>query len=213
MRKHKMLIIITSLLTLLPLFAGLLLWNRLPDRIATHFGLDGTPNGWSSKGFTVFGLPAILLGCHLFCAFVTALDPKGKNISDRAYCCILWIVPAASLFCGYSTYSDALEWPGGIPIERGVYLFLGILLLILGNYLPKSGQNYTVGIKLPWTLASEENWNKTHRLAGWVFVIGGLVSILNMFLQQHWLMTAVLAATILIPTGYSLGLYLAEKKK
>ena len=50
MKKHKTLVIVTSLLTLLPLFAGLLLWNQLPDRIATHFGFDGTPNGWSGKG-------------------------------------------------------------------------------------------------------------------------------------------------------------------
>ena len=100
-KRHKTSVIITCLLTLAPLFAGLVLWNRLPERIATHFGMDGTPNGWSGKLFAVFGLPVFLLFIQLICVFVTSADPKGKNISDKAYQAILWIVPASSLICGY----------------------------------------------------------------------------------------------------------------
>lgn len=211
-RKHKKAVILTSLLTLAPLFAGLILWNRLPDRIATHFGFDGTPNGWSGKTFTVFGLPLFLLATHFVCAFFTALDPKGKNISDKVYLIILWLVPLVSLICGYVIYSNALDFPDFLGAGRSMFLLIGILLIVLGNYLPKSGQNYTVGIKLPWTLADESNWKKTHRLAGWIFMACGLLCLLNVFFQWKWVLAAVLLATLLIPTAYSFALYWKGKK-
>ena len=212
-KRHKKSVIITCLLTLSPLFAGLILWNRLPERIATHFGMDGTPNGWSGKIFAVFGLPMFLLIIQLICVFVTSADPKGKNISDKAYQAILWIVPASSLICGYSIYSHALGLSEYFGIEKGIYLFLGISLLVLGNYLPKSGPNFTIGIKLPWTLTDEDNWRKTHRLAGKLFVLGGIVFMINVFLQWHWLLWGIMIPLILIPCIYSFCLYQKKKRK
>lgn len=79
MKKYKKQLILSSIVTLLPILIGLFLWNRLPDTIATHFGSDNVANGWSSKPFVVFGLPLILLGIHLFCLFTTMNDPKKKH--------------------------------------------------------------------------------------------------------------------------------------
>lgn len=98
-KKHRILILITSIVTLLPVLIGILCWDRLPDTIATHFSSDGTPNGWSSKAFTVLGLPVIIFGAHILCTFCTSLDPKYKNISPKMYRLILMICPVCSLVC------------------------------------------------------------------------------------------------------------------
>ena len=83
---------------------------------------------------------------------------------------------------------------------------LGIIFVILGNYLPKAKQNYTFGYKIPWTLNSEENWNKTHRLAGWIMVIAGIIFIINAFFLFEWV-PAVLTVLALAPVVYSYLLY------
>ena len=75
--------------------------------------------------------------------------------------------------------------------------------MVMGNYLPKVKQNYYMGIKLPWTYADEENWNRTHRMAGKLWVVGGIILLLNFFLQIAGLEIAVLILMILVPTIYS----------
>ena len=94
-------------------------------------------------------------------------------------------------------------------ISTVVPVFVGLLFLILGNYLPKIRQNRTVGIKLPWTLQSEENWNRTHRLSGFLWVLCGLVMIPLSLLRlwSGWLFGALLAVMVLIPTVYSYALH------
>ena len=96
-KKHLKTLIITSLITLTPIIFGVMKWNVLPDEIATHFGADGTPDGFSSKAFVVFGLPFIMLGFHLLCFFGTNLDPKKKNINDTMMKFVLWIIPCLTI--------------------------------------------------------------------------------------------------------------------
>ena len=80
-KQNKKLLLLTSVITLLPVFIGLFLWNQLPDSVATHFGLNNQPDGYSSKAFAVFGLPLILLAVHLVCVVATNIDPKSKDIN------------------------------------------------------------------------------------------------------------------------------------
>ena len=82
-------------------------------------------------------------------------------------------------------------------------LLMGILFIIVGNWLPKCQQTYTMGIKLPWTFASEANWNATHRFGGKVWVIGGIITMLTAFLGSFWLMMVILLAMVILPTVYS----------
>ena len=89
-------------------------------------------------------------------------------------------------------------------------LILGVVFVVVGNYLPKVKQNYYLGIKLPWTYASENNWNKTHRLGGKVWVIGGLLLLVNAFLKIKYFEIVIFVAMIFIPTIYS---YLYSKKE
>lgn len=213
LKRHKTYLLLTTLLTASPMLAGLLLWNRLPDAIATHFNIHGVADGWSSKPFAVVGLPLLLAAIHLVCAFATAADPRKKNIQDKLFRLVLWICPLCSLFVCGSVYLYALGVAVNISLVAGV--FTGFIFLVTGNYLPKCRQNYTLGIKLPWTLADEENWNRTHRFGGWLWMAGGVVILLASLLggMTSWLLFGTILVMVLLPTAYSFLYYLRHKKE
>ena len=204
-RKHLKLLIITSVIILLPLFAGLILWDRLPAQMPTHWNMGWEVDGWSSKAFAVFGLPLMLLGFQWLCLLGTAADPKRENHPQKVVQLVLWVIPFLSVLLHTLTYAAAL----GKQVQMEVILpvFIGLLFSIIGNYMPKCRQNYTIGIKIPWTLNSEENWNRTHRFAGWVWTFGGLVILLAGFFGGFWLFLPITLVMVLAPIVYSGLLY------
>ena len=204
MKENKSKVIITSIVTVFPMVIGFLLWNRLPEKIATHFGSEGA-DGWSTKLFAVVISPLILLVIHLFCLGVTLNDPKKRNIGNTMMSVIFWIVPVVSLVSNLSIYGYALGMD--LNIDMIVGILVGVMFLLLGNYMSKSHQNYTVGIKLPWTLNSEENWNRTHRLAGKLWIFAGILFIGNIFFQNWQIPFVVTIAVVIIPMIYSFLLY------
>lgn len=201
MKVSKRKLIITSVIILLPVIFGLVMWNQLPDPMPTHFGADGQADGWSSKAFGVFGLPLIMLGVHLLCIFASVADPKSKNYSEKLFGIIVWLCPVLSIFAEGMTYAYALGY--GMNTTRYAMMFVAVLFIILGNYLPKCRHNYTLGVKLPWTLADENNWNATHRLAGYLWIIGGLVLLVNAFFFNMYVFMVVLFMMVLVPSVYS----------
>lgn len=205
LKKYKGTIILTSVIILLPVIAGLILWDRLPAEIATHFGADNQPNGFSSKAFAVFGLPLIILGLHLLCIIATNTDPKNKNISGKAIAIVLWIIPLTSLILMSVTYAYAL----GTKMRIGfiVIMLLGILFILLGNYMPKTKQNYTFGLRIPWTLNDKENWVKTHRLAGKLMVLGGAIICATAIFENPFIFFPIVIVMVLVPIAYSYKLH------
>ena len=204
--KNRKMLIVTTLVCLLPLLAGALVYSRLPEQVATHFDLHGNPDGWSSRAFAVFGLPGILLAVNLLVPFLLRADPKHENMSGALVNIAIWTVPLVSLLCSGLTLGRALGYD--LRIEMVLPVFMGILFILIGNYLPKTKQSYTMGIKLPWTLASEENWNRTHRLAGFLWVIGGAFFIVMSFIGWNLIAFLIpLALMVLAPTVYSYLLY------
>ena len=210
LKQHKKTIILTSLLTLLPIPMGLLLWNRLPEQIPSHWGIDGEIDGWSSKAFAVFGFPCILLALHWICVLASNADPKAKDYHPKMFHLVLWICPVLSLVLNALVYTTALGYP--LDVEVIMPLLEGLMFLIVGNLLPKCRQSYTLGIKLPWTLANEENWNKTHRFGGKLWVIGGIITMATAFLGSFWILLAVLIVMVAAPTIYSYSLYRKQSK-
>ena len=209
MKEYRKRMVITSLVTILPMFAGLLLWNKLRDTMATHFGSNNTPNGWSSKTFAVIGLPLLLLVLHWISVGITLNDPKKRNIGKMMFTVIFWIIPIVSLFANGATLLYALGWK--VDIGLIISILVGIVFILLGNYLSKNRQNYTVGIKLPWTLSNEENWEKTHRMASKLWVLGGVLFLVNAFIQNEILFLFVIITLAVVPVVYSFILYRREK--
>ena len=201
LKQYKRSLVVTTLITLLPILVGVLLWNQLPQQMATHFDWRGEANGWSGRAFTVFGLPCMLAGFHLLCAVGTAADPRRRNISSKLFHLLLWICPLCSWFCSVATYAYAL----GVNLDISLLTvgFMTVLFVVVGNYLPKCRQNYTMGIKLPWTLADEENWNHTHRFAGWLWTLCGVLMFPVYLLGWKIGILVLFAIMVLLPVGYS----------
>lgn len=195
----------TSVITLLPVLAGLIFWDSLPDRMPTHWNSAGEIDGWSSKAFAVFGLPLILAAVQWICLLATSVDPKKENHSEKVLHLIFWIVPALSVLLNTVTYAAAL----GKEIRMNLIMpvFIGFLIAVIGNYLPKCRHNYTIGIKVPWTLNSEENWNRTHRFAGRIWLICGIAMMLAGFFEIIWILIVFMLLMVLIPVIYSYLLY------
>ena len=210
LKKNKATLIVTTLVLLIPMLVGLLLWNQLPDPMPSHWDINGEVDGWSSKGFAVFFFPALLLAIHWLCVFASCADPKSKNYTPKMITLVLWICPVLSLVVNSMVYAAGLGYE--ISIEIVMPLLVGLMLVIVGNLLPKCRQSYTMGIKLPWTLHNEENWNKTHRFGGKLWVIGGVIILATAFVGSFWILMGVLIVMVAAPTIYSYCLYRKQKK-
>ena len=210
MKVNKKLFIVTTLLILLPILFGILKWNELPDMIATHWNVEGIPDGYSSKTFAVFVLPLILVTVHLLCTFGSKMDPKRENYSDKLFAIVLWICPILSNILGYVTYANVLGYEVNVP--KIATLLMGFAFVIIGNYMPKVKQNYTMGIKLPWTLNDETNWYKTHKLAGWVWMLSGIATLICSLFNFYAIILFVMLIAMFVPTIYSYLLYRKQEK-
>ena len=210
--KNKKTLVITSLLTLLPIPVGLLLWNKFPETMAIHWGITGQADGFASVPFAVFVPPVIMLAVQWLCILATALDKGNKNRNQKMQTIVLWVIP---LICNLSCcgiYALALGWKFS-PVAWTM-IPMGLLFAVIGNYMPKTRMNSTMGIKVPWTYSSEANWNATHRFAGKVWMLGGLLLALSGLLT-HWLAVTIMLASILVlivlPVAYSYRFYKKEK--
>ena len=209
-KKNKIKLIISSILILFPMFFGIIISDRLPDKLATHWGLNGEIDGWSSKNFVIFLLPLLIFALHWICTIITSFNKKAKTQNQKILNIIFWICPAVSIFASSFSYAHALGYEPNVALFAPI--FLGSLFIIIGNYLPKTTQNKYLGIKIKWTLESEENWNATHRFGGKLWVIGGIILILSALLPtlaSMITMFSLIIALVLAPIIYS---YIYSKK-
>ena len=204
--KSKKTLILSSVMILLPMAAGLILWNRLPEQMPTHWGFSGKVDGWSGKAFAVFGLPLIMLFFHGVCALAMKLDRQNQTGGNRKVMdMILWLFPVMSVMMSAFVYGSALGEE--IRMTSVMAAPMGLLFVFVGNYLPKCRQNSTLGIKLKWTFNNEENWNKTHRVGGLCWVLCGLGIIVCGLLDWLLAVPVLFFVMILVPTVYSWRLY------
>ena len=210
-KNNKLKTLISSIVILLPSLFGVIMWDKIPDVIVTHMGLDGTPDSMGSKAILVFGLPAILLVAHLFCLWISGKDPGHKKQSKKALGIIFWILPVASICINGLMYAVTFE----VQFNPMILLifFLGFMFIGIGNYLPVCKQNATLGIKIKWTLENEENWRATHRFSGKVWFVCGVLILPCAFLPEKFVpavLMGILIPVVVLPVAYS---YLYYKKQ
>ena len=212
-KKNKITIIFANILTLLPIVSGVILWNRLPASLPIHWNLAGEADSYGSKAFFVFGLPLIMLALLWVCIILTSLDKESKKQNPKAVSAMLLIIPLLSCCLSGLTYGAVL-YESTFPIYF-INLILGGMFIIIGNYLPKCKQSKTMGIKIKWTLESEENWQATHRFGGIVWFFCGAALVLTILLPEKLSMAAMfvlLLVAALCPTVYSYCFYRKQKK-
>ncbi len=194
-----------------PFLLSAAFYSRLPETMPTHWDIQGNPNGYSSRFFAAFGLPAILLICTVFVNFSISADPKKQNIDRSPQMKLIsrWLIVIVANVTQASVIAKVLYKDFNISVL--ITVLVGVVIAVLGNYLPKCKPNYTVGIKLPWTLASEENWRKTHRFAGFVWIVGGIMIAASAFTPYKWLMLVAVVLLSVIPAIYSYYLFRKDK--
>ena len=210
-KKNLKTIIATAIITLSPIVIGLIMWNKLPEKIVTHFGANGMPDQYSNKAFAVFGLPLVMLGIHLLCILATKLDPKHSNITDKNFKLVLWITPLLSLILSILCFAYSIN--NTVPVVTVIIIFMGVLFAVIGNIMPKVKQNYSLGIKIPPTLHDKENWYKTHRFAGKLWVLGGVIICLTAVFENIFVFMAITLVIAFAPMVYSYAIANRKNEK
>lgn len=201
----KITVLLTTFICLLPIIMGTIFYKELPEQMAIHFNNAGEADNYMNKNLVLFGLPMLLAVLNLYHQFRLVTEPKKTNYSKILLYLSQWLIPVISV--GAMSYTILVGLGRGFNISNVGAIILGILIIVLGNYLPKCHFNYTMGIKLPWTLNSEENWNKTHRLAGFIWVIGGIIILLSFLWKVEYVVLGVIGTIVFIPMVYSFQLY------
>lgn len=200
--KKIFLILITSIFTILPILIGFLIWDKLPDKIPVHFDINGIPDRYDNKLKAIIEGPLIFLLLHLFTIFAINKTPKNNNIGSKMKILSYLFAPVMSISMAILTYLFITGF--NFNITNLIMILVSIIIIIIGNYLPKCKQNYVVGIKLPWTLDDEENWYKTHRFAGKIYVFIGVVSLLaNLFFKNNSIFIILVLLSTFIIIFYS----------
>ena len=208
-KNNKWKILISSLLTLSPMLFGLAVYDILPEQMALHWGISGEADGWSSPLFIILFIPTILLAFNLICLCLTPLlDKRNLTQNKKAMNIIFWIMPVLSIYVNGMIYATAFGLE--LNLMAIVCVLLGVLFLAIGNYMPKISQNRTLGIKIKWTLANEENWNATHRFSGKVYFVAGIIFLLCAFLPEAYFVAAMILTmlvAVVLPIAYSYNFY------
>lgn len=199
---NKKLLFLSILLCLLPILLGAVMYDQLPAQVPIHFDMAGIPDNYASKGFAVFGLPLLMTAFHILLHWAIRNDKAMAAASPAAILAITyWIIPILCNVLMPITLFIAMGIE--VPIALITSVMMGILFVIIGNYLPKCKPNRHMGIKLPWTFASEENWRRTHRFGGFVFVAAGIATLIAGIFRIDWLLLTALFGAILLPIVYS----------
>ena len=196
-----------------------LVWNNIPPQVALHFDWSGKADRFGSKNellTTSFILVITNIAVYLILTNIYRIDPK-KNAAenkDRLKRLAFGVVVFLSAVLSMIIYSSS---KGNISFSSGILLSgMGLLFAFIGNYMHNIKPNYFAGFRLPWTLENEDNWKKTHALAGKLWFAGGLaLAFICLFLSAkpaYILFLAVMGVLTIIPVVYSFRLFREQKK-
>ena len=203
LRKSSIISIIASILILITF--NILFYDKMPAELPTHWNFQGQADDYSSKFDAMVLTHGFLVVMNIFACFMLDNDPRNKKqknflmtLSKLAMPAIMIVVYTVTVMVGLGR---------DVNVSVIIPLFVGLLFIAIGNYLPKTKRNYTMGIKLPWTLNSDENWRRTHRLGGICFIIIGISLIVSVFLKSEIVFLVPLILGGIIPAFYSYYLY------
>ena len=208
--------IISLVLLVAATLAGLLLWNKLPEPMASHWDVNDQVNGYMSKFWGVFMMPLIVLGMTALFLVIPNIDPLKANIAKFRDVFNLFIV----LIVAFMLYIHALTllWNLGytdVGIGKSMLPAMGLLFIAIGAMLRKAKRNFFIGIRTPWTLSSDTVWDKTHQLGAILFMASGVLAFIGGFfggMIAFWMLMVPLMGSTIFLLVYSYVLYQQEAK-
>lgn len=211
LRKNKLPLILSSFIVLLPCLVGIMLQLFRPKIIASDWSGNGTGSFWNAKIALLSISSFFMLAVHWLCALLILKDPKNKTQSEKVLNLGLLIIPVLSLICGCTLIEAATGKNFGLGFITQI--FLSTIFFVLGNYMPKCKPNHSIGIKVSWTLHSEENWNKTHRITGMFWVAGSVTMFLFIMVFESGFISKTLPILFIMVAGPILFSVLYYKKQ
>jgi uncharacterized membrane protein len=205
------------LIMLVPAIYLAMVWDRIPEQVAMHFDIEGTPDRYGSKReFLVMTLVLVAVSAlsYLLLTNIYRIDPKRyapenkDRLKKMGFGLVIFLAALQCMFIYNSSH--------GITSFGLIIPAMGLLFAFLGNYMQHIKPNYFAGFRLPWTLESEDNWKKTHKLVGKLWFAGGLlIAVVSLFLHQKAafiFFITVMSIITVIPIIYSYRLYVEQKK-
>ena len=184
------------------------LYPSLPEQIPTHWNIQGEVDDYTPKPWGVIVLPLAAILVFVIMKLIPLISPKGFRTDQFMDVINIFTVTLVGFMSGIGLMVLLAASGRSVQMNEMVFAALGLLFIVLGNYMSKVRKNFFIGIRTPWTLASDEVWSRTHRLGGWIFVLIGSFMFLNAFIQfpQAWLIGAIVILA-LVPVVYSFVLY------
>lgn len=187
----------------------------LPDKVVSHWNFYGQADGWSSREFHSLLFPLLLFGVYFIFSILPKFDPQRVRYAEFSK--VYLMMRNAILFVLLIVFFAATLFNIGYSINIGATVAgaVGLLMIVLGNYFGKLKRNYFVGIKTPWTLSSENVWNKTHRFGGRLFILWGILLISAPWLIPSLAFLITFGGALILVFGvmfYSYRLYKKEQK-
>jgi len=205
---------LVGLMIIAPLIYGAIIYPQLPSRIPTHFNIEGKADAWGGPSSIFIGpgiMGAVSIFVYILMSNLKTFDPKKYDeandtlYSNFAVLTVAFLSALSTIIIYSSTHADEIN------VGKLILPLIGLSFAGLGWYMPKFKQNYFVGFKLPWTLENETNWNETHKVAGKLWIYGGLFqAVVTFILPMKFGMIAfmlAIAVMVIIPSVFSYRLF------
>lgn len=170
--------IISIIVCLLPILIGIILYNKLPSELPIHFNINNIPDNYASKNIMLFGIPIVMTAFQvIICVLINRFSKDINNIPKVAKV-VLWIAPILTIMLYYLSIIYTLN--GFIEIGKCVFLVLGMVSCVLGNYMPKMSYE---GSKFMMHPASkdEHSFRKTTKITGYLLILLGFAFLIGIF--------------------------------
>ena len=184
------------------------LYPSLPEQIPTHWNFQGEVDDYTPKPWGVMIMPLAAIFIFVMMKLIPVISPQGFRTDQFRNVVNIFTVTLVGFMSGIALLVLLAASGRDVHMNEMVFAGIGLLFIVLGNYLGKVRKNFFIGIRTPWTLASDEVWSRTHRLGGWLFVLIGFFMFLNAFVQlpEAWLIGSIVVVA-LVPLVYSYILY------
>lgn len=199
---------VSAVFVALALGVAIWLWPQMPAQVPVHWDVHGQANGHASRLWAVAMWPLLIAALAGLTALLPAISPRRFEIKPFAgiYGALMLAIQGVMLVLGMAAMAAGAGH--AVPMTTIALLAVGVLLMVLGNYMGKLRRNFFMGIRTPWTLASEAVWERTHRLAGWLFVLAGVAMVIAAPIPAvRWLSLGVVAVACLAPAVCSYFIY------
>jgi len=208
-------LIVSSILIVIGLLAGLLLWNRLPEQLPAHWNVNDQVDGYMPKLQGVLLMPLVTAGMLLLFMVVPAIDPLKANIARfrTAFNLFILVLIAFMLYIHGLTLAWGLGYHFGM--SRAMLPLIGVVFLVTGWMMRSAKRNFFIGIRTPWTLSSDRVWEQTHRMGSILFILCGLLAMLSPLfggVTAFWLLLVPVIVSSVFLMVYSYVLYRAETR-